>query len=88
MALEHGVEGSLSLCLLITASGAAFGGEKFVHKRASSYLYLRRQADFGRRSISRQLLCQTAAYDPEGGSSHHPADSASLHTGAFFLAAP
>lgn len=40
MALEHGMEGSLSICLLITASGAAFRGEKFVHKWASSYLYL------------------------------------------------
>lgn len=32
VALEHAVEASLSICLLIAASGAAFRGEKFIHK--------------------------------------------------------
>lgn len=30
--LEHGMEGSLPICLLITASGAALRGEKLIHK--------------------------------------------------------
>lgn len=86
--LEHGMEGSLPICLLITASGAALRGEKLIHKWASSDLYLWRQADFGRCSISYQLLRKTAAYYPKGGSSNHSADSAPLHTRAVFLSAP